>query len=673
MVTTTMKRSSRGPLYRIPREAGRKELLVEELQRDLDQMLPEIDSLPEAEKMLLSQCLDEIMTDGESITASTLFLEDFRTQPVTMEEFLTNDMYFGREVQHMRPAIRGMLIEIFDGSPATPVSEVILSGSIGWGKSYASAVALLYVLYRLTCMRDPHAYYGLAGGSKIYIAIYSVSREQAEDSAFAKIREWVDLVPYFREHCPRNKLIKSKIVLHSSPVEVITGSRELHTIGRDIFAFFLDEANFLDIGSNTGTEQQLAYRMYASARKRIESRFCKGKDAAGMILLASSKRTRASFLESHVKASRARIFSGATKLYQFAAWEVLKASDFQGPKFRVEVGNLLHPSRFLKDGELPRPGAQVVIVPIEYREAFELDLDSALREIAGIATESIIPLITDRASIMRCVDKNLAHPFTRETVTVSTQDDIDLGVYFMTDAMFRVSRSKYQVRLNPDALRIIAIDIAFTGDAYGMACGHLSGFKRVNRMREDGTYFVDIAPIIVIDFMLRVTPPGGEAEIDSSKMRAFVQNLRDLGLPILRVVMDGFQGLANAQIFTKMGFDAAIQSVDRTDEQYLVLKQAIAEGRLRYYEYPTFIREIGELERDLDAMKVDHPHVSPSTGRKGTKDISDAVCNCVFGLLQDKRLSVPVSSLVSGATLDDGLVMPAGTVPWSALAQERRR
>ena len=230
---------SRTPPRRPP---GRKERAVEAMQRDLDAVMEEAADLSEVERQTLAQCLEEIMEHGESITASTLFMEDYRVQPVTMEEFLTSDAYFGREAQRMmRPAIKGLLIESFDGDPAHPCTEIILSGSIGWGKSYAAAVALLYVIYRLTCLREPHAFYDLAGGSRIYIAIYSVSREQAEDSAYEKIRTWIDNMPYFREQCPRDRSIKARIEFTRSPVTVVTGSRELHTLGRDVFAFCLAE------------------------------------------------------------------------------------------------------------------------------------------------------------------------------------------------------------------------------------------------------------------------------------------------------------------------------------------------------------------------------------------------------------------------------------------------
>jgi hypothetical protein len=592
-----------------------------------------------------------------------------------MEEFLTSDMYFGREAQRMmRPAIKGLLIESFDGDPAHPCTEIILSGSIGWGKSYAAAVALLYVIYRLTCLREPHAFYDLAGGSRIYIAIYSVSREQAEDSAYEKIRTWIDNMPYFREQCPRDRSIKARIEFTRSPVTVVTGSRELHTLGRDVFAFFLDEANFLDVAGQTIDAQQLAYRMYESAKNRLTSRFMrKSGEIAGLMLIASSKRARASFVEQHIKKSRARIFSGQTRVYQFAQWEVKPASDFTAPKFRVEVGSLFQSSRILGPEDLPRPGAQIVTVPGEYRERFETDIDQALRDIAGVATESIVPLITDRDSILRCIDPKLSHPFSRETLTLSTGNDIGMEAYFLTDVMFRVVRSRYSVRLNPECPRVVAFDVAFTMDSFGCACAHMHGFRRVRRTRDDGTWYEDLAPSIVFDFLISVHPPGGESEIDLSKMRAFVINLRDLGLPIWRVVCDGYQSRDNAQILNKVGFDAVINSVDRTDEPYLTLKQAVAEERARYYRYPILIRELGELERDLDHSKVDHPDVSPTTGLRGSKDVADAACNCVWGLLSDKRLQVPVSSPDESDNLDNAVRVRGGDIPWPELDRERRR
>jgi len=79
------------------------------------------------------------------------------------------------------------------------------------------------------------------------------------------------------------------------------------------------------------------------------------------------------------------------------------------------------------------------------------------------------------------------------------------------------------------------------------------------------------------------------------------------------------------QRFKKQGIPAEVVSVDRTTEPYDMLKSAIYEDRIEYYNYPPFLKETKALEIDRVKGKVDHP-------LSGSKDCSDAVAGIVYGL-----------------------------------------
>lgn len=1023
-----------------------------------------LDSMKPAERIYLRQCMDEMLQSGTSSTAKSLVDADFKRVPVSMEVFLTDKYYFGDYTKELFPKCHDVLVSVFDRGKENEPVEVLLGGALGWGKTTLAAMGMAYDIYRMTCMRDPHGYYGLMPGAKIVFAVYSVSKEQAADSAFAKIVSWIEGCPYFKEHAPRVGNHTTRANFKGTPLLLITGcvaagtlvqtaagavpieqmearcpvvltkvagglgtawcsyarvaasgrkqcvaittvgghtlrcsldhkvlvydraagtysyrrardivpgdtvlslsrapsiadarvlpdvprraaggdisageaetgrwveelldaavlglrerraegqnrrgpdtagrcecslvcpeqgdgsrtleallrgarggaegeevvasgtftasreparlafgkprderggvpavdeevpregaaagaavrqvpagpdnaagggapstgpetgvtgdayfyghrtrdgvvwrsvrllwgrsictaerhlgpcgavgegrgdlggehrsgvpvvqqqqarhapgdvaevaagpaggwghradaellpdpvasvvdigecdtydvvqvnspnhsvvtdgivssnSQEIHSIGKDMFAFLLDEANFLTSKSGED-DQSRAYAIYTNAKDRLRSRFMdEDGEIPGKVWLISSKRTHASFLEGHIKASKDDISAGRTHLYEYSQWAVRDPARFRKPKFRVEVGDRMHPSRILAAGEEPRVGAEVIIVPGEYRQSFEQDMDGALRNMAGIATESLYPLFRDRSLLARCVSAEMTHPFTRAEITTDITDDIGIETYFRPELLFRLHMSRYVPRFEPDAPRFVHVDVGFTQDAMGIACVHQRGWKEVRRVRNDGTYYVDKAPMIVADFVLRIVPPKG-SEIDLGKMRAFLISLRDMGLPIHRVTLDGHQGRDTMQVLRKIDFDAVLYSVDKTDDAYMGLRQAVVEERIAYYEYETLMRELGELERDAEEGIVNHPKKSPSTGLPGSKDVSDALAGAVYNCLIDTRAAVggvdrgrPADTVAAART-------PGGALPWDQLDREAR-
>jgi hypothetical protein len=433
-----------------------------------------------------------------------------------------------------------------------------------------------------------------------------------------------------------------------------------------------DEANFMTARDG---DEGIAMDIYTNATRRLKSRFMNAKgEPAGMTILASSRKTKTAFLEDHVKNSRDDISAGRTRVYAFSQWEVHPPSKYTKPRFRVEVGNRIYPARILGDGEDGHPGVDVLTVPGEYRADFERDLEKSLRDIAGVATEGMMPLIQDKSVIQRCATAEHGHPFTREEITLDVLNDIGLENYFRPDLMFRTVQSKYVLRLNPNAARYIHVDIAFTNDSLGISMLHISGFKTVRRARPDGTWFDERCPVITVDFMLRIRPPPG-SEIDIGKVRAFIVSLRDYGVPIWRISFDSYQSRVEVQILKKLGFDAVFYSVDKTDEAYLALRQAMVEERIVYYEYPTFAREISELERNVDKGTVDHPKKSPATGLPGGKDVSDTVAGAAWNALIDKRVLVHtpgVYNTVPSESIGARIAVTGGSHLWSDLEKELR-
>jgi hypothetical protein len=217
----------------------------------------------------------------------------------------------------------------------------------------------------------------------------------------------------------------------------------------------------------------------------------------------------------------------------------------------------------------------------------------------------------------------------------------------------KVVQSSWQMRVNPGEPRVIHVDIGLTGDCAGIACGHrYDYYTKAHHDPVTGQVVEKFAPKVWIDFMLQIKPTHG-SQIDLTRIVAFILNLRNYGVPIVKVTFDGFQSAHAIQILQKSGqlvtkgqagranklttelvhkLGAGKISVDRNDIAYTLLRDALAYNAINFYRYQPFIDELVALEHNLDKRKVDHP---PG----GRKDVSDAVAGVVFNCA---TLDIPI-------------------------------
>jgi hypothetical protein len=590
--------------------------------------------LSEHERTLVTDWLTEAVlgTRSEQAIHDMIWDVDYVRKPAPIEQFIEDDYYLGRFASELHPNWKRDLCEVF--KPGSQIFEWIMTGAIGIGKTTLACVAIAYKLHCLSCLRDASKYYGLLSDSLIVFGIYSITKKQVSDSGYYKLRSYLDGSPYFRTEFPRSMKIDSKVVFTKRPITVVPGSQELHALGLDLFSFLMDEVNFMRVKNNKeqGKMTGQAYDLYNATYTRLMSRFIRpGGTLPGLMLLLSSRNSETSFLEEHLKLVKD---SPHTYVSDYKLWEVKPAHKFTQPKFVVEIGDRVSPSRLLKEGESPRRGARTVEVPGEFKKPFLEDIDQALRDIAGVATFNLSPLIRDRQSVFDCVSQGLKHPFSQESIVLDINDDILVEEYWQMETVARIDGSRWKPKRTPGAPRFIHIDNALSGDCLGIAMGHVAGVVKNDRVNSDGTSSTVRNPFIVIDFMLQVRPPVG-SEIDLSKVRAFVLFLSRL-YDIKRVTMDGFQSRDAMQILQKEKIEAGYLSVDRTDEAYINLRSALFDRRIAYYHYDPFITELLDLERDSKSQKVDHP-IRSSAGGRGSKDVTDAVAGVVWHCINDPR------------------------------------
>lgn len=82
-------------------------------------------------------------------------------------------------------------------------------------------------------------------------------------------------------------------------LELIYGSQPGHVRGRCVFASFEDEISFQQ-NQDIDKQKAKAMDLISSIDARMQSRFMKGEKLPTLHILASSKRTEQSFLESYI-------------------------------------------------------------------------------------------------------------------------------------------------------------------------------------------------------------------------------------------------------------------------------------------------------------------------------------------------------------------------------------
>lgn len=615
--------------------------------------------LNQAERnLVLSSLLDPSV-------ASLLSNLDYKTRPVSPREFFTDEYFIGDRVWN--PAKRIGLYPIwleelcYVLDPNNRIYEWILGGSLGSGKTTCALLCLMYWLYRLTCLRDPHEYLGLMANESIDFFFFNVTLTIVEDNALGRFENFINTSPYFREIFPEDRRRKSKQVSRTDGgrekeyklsyppyFSVIGGTGTQHQIGRNIVCSMLDEANFVqrtvrDGGRFRYDALSKAYTMYTGLKNRIESRFLSDGQVNGLLILISSAGSQYDFLEQHKQRVRG---DGHVHLSEYSRWEI-SPWKYSSKTFRVFVGGKTSNSRILREGEeIPASDGKAIDVPIDFLRSFEQDLPLALKDVAGIPSDVSSPLLPIREQILDTIDPERVHPFSEVSPVVGhlNYPKDHLARILIPEIMAIWDGPILVPKHHRGALRHVHVDLGLTEDSAGIAMGCIQGV-RVSRVEDsEGRYTMAEVPVIWLDFMLRITPPQKPEQISIESIHQLLRYLRDvLHFQFGSITFDGFASENSVQVLQNE-FSAKVRrssreysaitladdypivkvlSVDKNPGPYKTLRSAIMEKRLIRYAYDPFDSEVGLLQVDLATGRVDHlPGLS--------KDISDAVAGVCF-------------------------------------------
>lgn len=469
-----------------------------------------------------------------------------------------------------------------------------------------------YQLYVLSCYKSPHTMFQMDSTSEIVFIFQSLNALTSMDVDYTRFKAICEQSYYFTKTFPFNKSIKSRLVfpnrLEAKPIGSDGGS-----IGQNVVGGIIDEVNFMSVITDSkkirgGGEYDQAKVIYEGVSRRIKSRFVQSGGMAGILCLVSSKNYEGEFTDQKVEEAKT---DPSIYIYYKRVWEIKPKGTFSGKLFSVFAGDETRKARVLEPNEeMPEEDKHLVVhIPEEYRSSFRTDIQGALRDVAGIATLSKYPFITDINKIASSFNQHKsilslnAHDFHSTKISIYTK-------------RFR----------DPHIPRWVHGDLSLSKDSTGFACGYCSGFTKIDR----GDGFVEVLPVIEIDFILEIKAPSG-GEIQYHKIRELIYALTRVGLNIRYASFDSYQSADMAQILMQKGYQVGYISTDTSILPYKTVKGAMYDGRLKMPEHKLCQKEFSQIEYMPKHKKIDHPS-------NGSKDCSDAVAGVTHGLSNSRAV-----------------------------------
>lgn len=609
---------------------------------------------PEARRIFDSEIMPDVRSKAQRANSiETIFRPDYIEQPVRIEQFINDPYYLGKTLRgNIYPKLIDDLIDLFSGE----YSEVLLAGSIGWGKSTMAYIGICYDVYMVSCLKSPQDQFGLLPGTSLAFVNVSVNKTQAMKILFAGLFNLVKNSPYFKSMFLPEPNIQTEIRFPRNVFCYPVAANEQSLLGEGVFSAAFDEMNFYKIVERSklapegGTYDQ-AVTLYDKLSRRIRSRMNQRGRLPGHLWMVSSARYPNDFTERKAREALddKRIF-----VREYANWETKPSNFYMDKWFKVEVGDISRRSRVLDGTEENVALDRIVDVPMDYKEEFDKDPDGSLRDYAGISVLTVKPFITRREKItdmfLRGEALGYKHPYTAFTVTL--QDAREQLLPENLAWITKKGRDGKETKRMQDGPYFAHIDLAKTQDACGFCVGHVIGSKNVMKgVGQDKHY--ETRPVIRIDLLLQIVAPK-RGEIQISSVRGIIYRLRDLGMEFGLVSYDSWGSDESIQTLNAEGFTAENFSVDRSTEPYEQAKTAMYDDRVMCYRNPILGLELSTIMIDLKHNKVDHPP-------HGSKDLSDAfaavVSHCEQGFSGGSTSQwkdvITISAVDRGVILDD--------------------
>lgn len=592
---------------------------------------------------------------------------DFKRRPPTLKEFLEDPYWLGATLtasedgEGMYPTWKAQLLDDFDWG--SYIHNLVITGSLGIGKTYIMVTVLLYRLVLCTLLKNPQAFFGLTRGTKIVYNILSVTKQAVNETAFGLAKNFMAKSMYFIDECnfdPDSKYTNFRIELPGD-VDLTAGSKGWHVLGRNTLGVALDEGNW----RNEANPDTKAYDLYNEVRVRIQNRFMRAsKFLPAISVLASSAKDESSFTETVIKEIEKANDPIHQKVYRNAVYKIKRhVLRLTGQWFKVAYGlktqePYVMTGVYAEDGkpqqgpeshEAPPTGASTELVPVEYLQEFKRNTRVALQSIAGISTGGSNRFFASTVDIMRCIElaeaDGVLDPARKDSpkqMPLSMEDNTQVWDYLDHNKFLTKVQSRIVPKRHPYAARFAHLDLATVGMA-GLAVCHMVGNQKVEGVvsKETGLPYSEYRLIVEYDFILTFCA-GRSKPISLEKVQTFIMWLvQECGFRFGIVTADQFQSVMPLQMLQSRGFNADTLSIDRDKKVYTAWRQAFQEQRLRPYHNDMMIHEAENLV-DLESdKKIEHP-------KNGSKDTSDACAGAYFDAIEsDEKSSINIDNTPS--------------------------
>lgn len=478
------------------------------------------------------------------------------------------------------------------------------------GKSTFSQIIFMYDYIKLLSMEDPGEFFELINQTGIWMFGASFFKYKAE--------EFMGPIKAMLSNCPFIQDLKKQGEFNDN-IKLASAYGKQSIVSTDAAFIWLSEVN----------EYRKPDDIISSSLSRMRGRFQKGLGLFNHFILDCSDTTVDSATERFIHNSP---YSDELLSYKADIWTVKPHLYWNmNPKgFKVYAGDSQIVPHIIKEGEDTSTFDEdrILYVPTELRSNYELDIDKALQETAGVALVSGGIFFPDDY-----IKKFFKLPQLCKEVDAVDFDDntriMDLD--YVADVIDQLPDSRYL---------FVGLDAGYATDHYGIAIGYADSISYSEATEgNEGTKNFHIK----IPFVMGLSRKKGQ-HTPLFKVRDFLYDIHQKR-PIKMVAYDNFQTVELAQEMKLIGIDSKYISVEQ-DKYYILFKHGLCEGRVELPDNQTLYREFKCLKHTDN--HIDHSDVETLNNGKmqrsgiNSKDMADAVVRVYAAIRDHLELAVDI-------------------------------
>ena len=437
----------------------------------------------------------------------------------------------------------------------------------------------------ILCLKDPARYYGKPAGDAIDIINIAINAQQAR-YFFKGFKNKFDKSEWFlgKFHAKMDTIEFDKsITVYSGHSE-----RESHE-GLNLFMAILDEISGFAENVSNPEMGKTPDNIYKAFRGTVDSRF----PDYGKVILLSFPRFRDDFISkkySEAIADKEVVLRSHTFVVNPDLPE-----DAEGNKFSIEwEEDHITQYKLPRVFALKRPTWDVNPTrDIEdFKVAFFTDpLDARMRFLCDPSVSNDA-FFRNKQRLEECM--SIRNP---------------------VDSIRRIDETW---KPDPSKTYYVHADLAQRVDKCAVALSHVDKWVKVQVTES----FEQIVPIVVVD-LIAWWEPKKEGPVDLSDVKNWILSLRRRGITLGQVTFDRWNSFDIQKELQSVGIKTDTLSVGK--QHYEDLAMLVYEDRVVLPHIELLLNELTEL-KVVNDKKVDHP-------RKGSKDLSDAMCGSVFNAI----------------------------------------